>query len=42
MIKLVVFDWDGTLMDSEARIVTAMLRAFAAQGAATPAAAAGP
>lgn len=40
MIKLVVFDWDGTLMDSEARIVTAMRRAFAAQGAATPAAAA--
>ncbi len=40
MIKLVVFDWDGTLMDSEARIVTAMQRAFAAQGAAPPAAAA--
>lgn len=38
MIKLVVFDWDGTLMDSEARIVTAMQRAFAAQGAAAPAA----
>lgn len=40
MIKLVVFDWDGTLMDSEARIVTAMGHAFTAQGAAPPAAAA--
>ena len=40
MIKLVVFDWDGTLMDSEARIVTAMRRAFAAEGAVKPAAAA--
>ena len=40
MIKLVVFDWDGTLMDSEARIVTAMRRAFAGEGAAAPAASA--
>ena len=40
MIKLVVFDWDGTLMDSEARIVTAMQRAFAAEGAMAPGAAA--
>ncbi len=36
MIRLVVFDWDGTLMDSEARIVTAMQQAFLAQGAAVP------
>ncbi len=36
MIKLVVFDWDGTLMDSEARIVTAMQRAFEAEGASAP------
>ena len=26
--ELVVFDWDGTLMDSEAHIVTSMQRAF--------------
>ncbi|MCC6705963.1 MAG: HAD-IA family hydrolase [Gammaproteobacteria bacterium] len=36
MIKLIVFDWDGTLMDSEARIVTAMQQAFAAEGAPPP------
>jgi phosphoglycolate phosphatase len=36
MIKLVVFDWDGTLMDSEARIVTAMQHAFTAAGVAAP------
>lgn len=40
MIKLVVFDWDGTLMDSEARIVTAMQEAFAAEATAVPAPAA--
>lgn len=33
MIKLVVFDWDGTLMDSEARIVTAMDAALSLVGA---------
>lgn len=27
--RLIVFDWDGTLMDSEARIVAAMQRALA-------------
>lgn len=27
-IELIVFDWDGTLMDSEARIVTCLQRAF--------------
>jgi len=37
MIKLVVFDWDGTLMDSEARIVTAMQRAFEGEGESPPA-----
>lgn len=36
MIRLVVFDWDGTLMDSEARIVTAMQQAFRAHGARSP------
>lgn len=36
MIRLVVFDWDGTLMDSEARIVTAMQQAFFSQVASTP------
>jgi phosphoglycolate phosphatase len=33
---LVVFDWDGTLMDSEARIVTCMQRAAVDIGAAVP------
>ncbi len=28
-IELIVFDWDGTLMDSEARIVASMQAAFA-------------
>lgn len=37
MIELVVFDWDGTLMDSEARIVHAMTRAFEAHGRPPPA-----
>ena len=36
MIRLVVFDWDGTLMDSEARIVTAMQQAFIEHGAPAP------
>ncbi|MBK8957476.1 MAG: HAD-IA family hydrolase [Proteobacteria bacterium] len=40
MITLIVFDWDGTLMDSEARIVTAMQQAFAGEGAPPPAASA--
>jgi phosphoglycolate phosphatase len=31
--KLVVFDWDGTLMDSEARILDSMQRALAEAGA---------
>lgn len=39
MIELVVFDWDGTLMDSEARIVHAMTSAFRACGETPPAAA---
>ena len=30
--ELVVFDWDGTLMDSEARIVSCMQRAAADAG----------
>lgn len=36
MIRVVVFDWDGTLMDSEARIVMAMQQAFLASGALRP------
>lgn len=40
MIELVVFDWDGTLMDSRARIVHAMQRACAACEVAVPAPAA--
>ncbi len=32
MNKLIVFDWDGTLMDSEARIVTCMHLAIADAG----------
>jgi phosphoglycolate phosphatase len=32
--ELLVFDWDGTLMDSEARIITSMQAAFADQGRA--------
>jgi phosphoglycolate phosphatase len=35
-IELVVFDWDGTLMDSEARIVSSMQAAFADLGRASP------
>jgi phosphoglycolate phosphatase len=31
-LKLIVFDWDGTLMDSEARIVTCMQGALADVG----------
>ena len=39
MIELVVFDLDGTLMDSEARIVSAMQAAFVEQSLAAPSAA---
>ena len=35
--KLLVFDWDGTLMDSEARIVTSFTAAIADVGAVPPA-----
>ena len=38
--ELVVFDWDGTLMDSEARIVSCMQRAAADAGFPIPAPAA--
>ena len=34
--ELIVFDWDGTLMDSEARIVDCMQRAAADAGFAVP------
>ena len=34
--ELVVFDWDGTLMDSEARIVTCMQLAARDCGIAVP------
>jgi len=34
--ELIVFDWDGTLMDSEGRIVTCMQRAAADTGFARP------
>ena len=34
--ELMVFDWDGTLMDSEARIVTCMQRAAAQAGMPVP------
>lgn len=37
MIDLVVFDWDGTLMDSQSRIVHAMTRAFEAHAHERPA-----
>lgn len=37
---LIVFDWDGTLMDSEARIIASMQGAFADLGRPAPAAAA--
>ena len=36
--KLIVFDWDGTLMDSEARIVDCIHAAFADLGAPPPSA----
>jgi len=36
MIELVIFDWDGTLMDSTARIVDCMQRAFRELGHAVP------
>ncbi len=35
--RLIVFDWDGTLMDSIARIVTSMQRAFVDTGLRSPA-----
>jgi phosphoglycolate phosphatase len=38
--KLIVFDWDGTLMDSEARIVACIHAAFADLGLPLPSAAA--
>jgi phosphoglycolate phosphatase len=34
--KLIVFDWDGTLMDSETKIVTCIQAAFADVGAPPP------
>lgn len=34
--ELIVFDWDGTLMDSQARIVDCILAAFADLGLAGP------
>ncbi|MEA3277019.1 MAG: HAD-IA family hydrolase [Pseudomonadota bacterium] len=34
--KLIVFDWDGTLMDSEARIVACIQAAFSDVGAQPP------
>lgn len=34
--KLIVFDWDGTLMDSEIKIVTCIQAAFADVGAPPP------
>ena len=34
--KLIVFDWDGTLMDSEARIVGCLAQAFEALGRPVP------
>ena len=40
MIELVICDWDGTLMDSQARIVHAMRLAFEELGEAPPAVAA--
>jgi phosphoglycolate phosphatase len=36
VIELVIFDWDGTLMDSTARIVDCMRRAFRELGHAAP------
>lgn len=39
-VELLVFDWDGTLMDSEARIVASMQAAFAELGREPPPAAA--
>jgi len=38
--QLIVFDWDGTLMDSEARIVTCLRRAAGDVGLAVPSVAA--
>lgn len=35
-LKLIVFDWDGTLMDSEAAIVAAITQAYRDDGLAAP------
>ncbi|WP_299694570.1 HAD-IA family hydrolase [uncultured Tateyamaria sp.] len=35
-LRLVIFDMDGTLVDSQADILSCMAQAFAAQGLATP------
>jgi phosphoglycolate phosphatase len=35
--QLLVFDWDGTLMDSAGRIVASLIQAFADIGAEPPA-----
>jgi len=35
-VRLIVFDWDGTLMDSEARIVASMQAAFGQSGLSPP------
>ena len=35
-IELLIFDWDGTLMDSQAKIVSSMRTAFVALGWAAP------
>ena len=37
MYQLLVFDWDGTLMDSEAKIVTCLQAAAVDMGVPTPA-----
>ena len=34
--RLIIFDWDGTLMDSQAKIIHAMQQAFAVQGLNLP------
>ncbi len=36
-LRLIIFDWDGTLADSEARIVASMQAAFRQTGLAAPA-----
>ena len=39
-VKLIIFDWDGTLADSSGRIISAMQKAFSNRGVTTPKAAA--